>query len=128
MPTSQHFSADELRCHGEGCCDGGVQHISPRLLDLLEQLRYNTGGLPLEISCAYRCPIHNAEVGGAKYSQHQYGTAADVLRPDHLSYGEFKWYVDQLPFDGIGIYEDQDFIHVDVRNGGIGGPGDHIYF
>ena len=128
MPTSAHFGEDELRCHGDGCCSGGVENIDPRLLELLEQLRYNTGGLPIKLSCAYRCPVHNAEVGGASASQHMYGTAADVLRPDHLSYGEFQWYVDQLPFDGVGIYEDQDFIHVDVRYGGVGGPGDHVYF
>ena len=129
MPTSEHFSAEELRCHGKGCCDGGVDKISPRLLELLEQLRSDTGGLPLEISCAYRCPIHNAEIpGSAKFSQHMYGTAADVICPDHLEFGEFLWYVEQLPFDGIGVYEDSGFIHVDVRNGGIGGPGDHIYF
>lgn len=129
MPTSEHFSAEELRCRGKGCCDGGVGKISPRLLELLEQLRSDTGGLPLEISCAYRCPIHNAEIpGSAKFSQHMYGTAADVICPDHLEFGEFLWYVDQLPFDGVGIYEDSGFIHVDVRNGGVGGPGDHIYF
>lgn len=125
MPTSKHFSAAELRCHGDGCCDGGVDKISPRLLELLEQLRSNTGGLPLELSCAYRCPTHNAEVGGVKYSQHQYGTAADVLCPDHLEFGEFLWYVDQLPFDGIGVYRSEGFIHVDVRNSGT---GEHIYF
>lgn len=129
MPTSEHFSAEELRCHGKGCCDGGVDKISPRLLELLEQLRSDTGGLPLKISCAYRCPIHNAEIpGSAKFSQHMYGTAADVICPDHLEFGEFLWYVEQLPFDGIGVYEDSGFIHVDVRNGGVGGPGDHIYF
>ena len=129
MPTSEHFSAEELRCHGKGCCDGGVDKISPRLLELLEQLRSDTGGLPLKISCAYRCPIHNAEIpGSAKFSQHMYGTAADVICPDHLEFGEFLWYVEQLPFDGVGIYEDGGFIHVDVRNGGVGGPGDHIYF
>ena len=129
MPTSEHFSAEELRCHGNGCCDGGVDKISPRLLELLEQLRSDTGGLPLEISCAYRCPIHNAEIpGSAKFSQHMYGTAADVICPDHLEFGEFLWYVEQLPFDGVGVYEDDGFIHVDVRNGGVGGPGDHIYF
>lgn len=129
MPTSEHFSAEELRCHGKGCCDGGVDKISPRLLELLEQLRSDTGGLPLEISCAYRCPIHNAEIpGSAKFSQHMYGTAADVICPDHLKFGEFLWYVEQLPFDGIGVYEDDGFIHVDVRNGGVGEPGDHIYF
>ena len=105
MPTSEHFSESELTCHH---CGQGIELISPRLLELLEQLRENTGGLPLSISNAYRCPEHNAEVGGA-----------DVLRPEHLSLGELKWYCEQLPFDAIGYYPEGDFIHVDVRYGGI---------
>ena len=117
--SSKYFSDAELQCHGDGCCDGGAYNVSPRLLELLDQLRENIGG-PLNLSCAYRCPAHNAEVGGVPNSQHALGNAADILCPDWLSMGEFKWYVEQLPFDGVGVY-DSGFIHVDVRDGGIFG-------
>ena len=117
--SSKYFSDVELQCHGDGCCDGGAYNVSPRLLELLDQLRENIGG-PLNLSCAYRCPVHNAEVGGVPNSQHVLGNAADILCPDWLSMGEFKWYVEQLPFDGVGVY-DSGFIHVDVRDGGIFG-------
>lgn len=117
MPTTEHFSESELSCH---CCGRGVDKISPRLLELLEALRANIGG-PIEISCAYRCPSHNAEVGGVPNSQHVLGTAADVQTPDYdwcNTPEELLWYCEQLPFDGIGLYEWG--CHVDVREGGVG--------
>lgn len=112
---SEHFSAEEISCR---CCGKGAEKVSPRLLELLEQLRANTGGLPLELSCAYRCPKHNAEVGGVENSQHILGTAADIRTPSHLTVGQLKWYAEQLPFDGIGVYDWG--IHVDTRYGGVG--------
>lgn len=122
--SSTYFSDRELMCHGaeQGHCDCGIDtayNVSPRLLELLDQLRENVGG-PLELSCAYRCPAHNAAIpDSAPNSQHIYGTAADVICPDFLTMGEFQWYVEQLPFDGIGIYPHSGFIHVDVRDGGV---------
>ena len=121
--ASNYFSDEELMCHGaeQGDCDCGIesaQNVNPRLLELLDQLRENVGG-PLSLSCAYRCEAHNSRVGGAAYSQHVQGNAADVLCPDWLTMGEFKWYVEQLPFDGIGVYE-AGFIRCDVREGGVG--------
>ena len=122
---SEHFSAEELMCHGasQGHCNCGVEtagKVSPRLLELLEQLRYNIGGTPIKISCAYRCPAHNRhpDIGGVENSQHVYGTAADVQFPSYMDEGAFKWHAEQLPFDGIGYYDWG--LHVDTRSGGIG--------
>lgn len=117
---SKYFSDDELRCHGDGCCDGGVENISPVLLEKLDALREMIGG-PLELSCAYRCPEHNAEVGGVENSQHVLGNAADVIVPDfpHCdTVDKLAWYAEQVGFDGIGRYYDSDFVHVDVRDDG----------
>lgn len=122
--ASKYFSDQELMCHGNavghcGCGEETAQKVSPRLLELLDKLRENIGG-PLEISCAYRCPAHNKKVGGVENSQHLYGTAADVLTPEypHCDTPEkLKWYCEQLPFDGIGMYHWG--CHVDVRNGGV---------
>lgn len=121
MPTSEHFSAEELSCH---CCGRGVEKIHPRLLELLEKLRADIG--PIEISCAYCCPAHNAEIGGEPDNQHVLGTAADVLTPNyghcHTPRQLFR-YCERLPFDGIKLYDWG--VHVDVRHGGIGSK---IYF
>ena len=86
MP-SEHFSAEELMCHGAsqghcGCGPETANNVSPLLLEKLEALRAMIGG-PIEISCAYRCPAHNAEVGGVPNSQHVDGTAADVQTPNY---------------------------------------------
>ncbi len=113
---SKHFSADEFTCHH---CGVGSNLISPRLIELLEALGKNIGGKPLHINSGYRCPAHNRNVGGVPNSQHVLGTAADAALPAGLSFGQFKWHVLQLPFDGIGFYPD-DFIHLDVRDGGVG--------
>ena len=122
MP-SEHFSAEELMCHGasQGHCDCGSEtanNVSPLLLEKLEALRAMIGG-PIEISCAYRCPAHNAEVGGVPNSQHVNGTAADVQTPNynHCNTPEqLKWYCEQIGFDGIGLYDWG--CHVDVRDNG----------
>lgn len=120
---SEHFSKSEFWCHGieQGTCHCNHSiDINPKLIELVEQLRYNIGGYPLHINSGYRCPEHNSAVGGVMDSQHILGNAADISRPDQLSFEEFKWYVTQLPFDGIGLYYAGDFIHCDVRHGGIG--------
>lgn len=122
---SRFFAQEEMMCHGagQGHCDCGIDsasNVSPRLLELLDRLRENIGG-PLEVSCMYRCPAHNAAVGGVPNSQHVQGTAADVQTPnfDHChTPEELAWYCRQLPFDGIGVYDWG--CHVDVRDGGIG--------
>ena len=122
---SEHFSESEFACHH---C--GEVKANPRLIELLEELRYNTGGLPLEINSGYRCPYWNEHEGGASNSQHLYGNAADVACPSHLTMGQFKWYCEQLPFDAIGYYyrgEHEGWIHVDVRYGGTTGE-EKIYW
>lgn len=130
MATSQHFDEVEVSCH---CCGRGAEVVSARLLELVEQLRYNIGGIPLHCNCAYRCPIHNDEVGGVPNSQHVLGTAMDIQCPNSLTIGQFKWYCEQLPFDGIGYYPCTDengggFIHVDVRYGGVSDYSNRAYW
>jgi N-acetylmuramoyl-L-alanine amidase len=125
LGRAKYFSEQEMMCHGasQGHCDcgaGSAENVSPRLLELLDKLRENIGG-PLEVSCMYRCPTHNAAVGGVPNSQHVQGTAADVQTPNYQhchTPEQLKWYAQQLPFDGIGLYDWG--VHVDVRQGGVG--------
>lgn len=113
-----HFSSNEFTCH---CCGRGT--VNPKLIELLEQLRAKACA-PVHINCGYRCPKHNAEVGGVQDSQHVKGTAADIYIPQ-IGFEKAKELVQSLPFDGTGFYPPLYdggawFIHVDVRNGGIG--------
>ena len=123
---SAHFDSSEFTCHH---CGAGENKISHRLIELLEQLRQACGNRPLHINSGYRCEVHNRNVGGVPDSQHVKGTAADVAVPAGMSFDAFAHAVESLPFDGVGYYAFQNrdavgnaagFIHVDVRNGGVG--------
>ena len=109
---SPHFSTSELCCHDCGRCS-----VSGRLLAALEELRA-MGPEPIVVDDGYRCPEHNASVGGVQDSQHILGTAADI-RILGLSVQAMYDRAKQVPefaAGGIGVY-DTGFIHVDVRDG-----------
>jgi len=96
------------------CSDGtDVIFISQELVDVLQKIR-NRFGKAVTVTSGYRTPAHNKKVGGAAYSQHLYGTAADItvkgVKPkDVAAYAETL-----LPnTGGIGIYS--TFTHIDVR-------------
>lgn len=109
---SKYFSDSELACR---CCgqlpDNGMDE---RLLQVLDAIR-ETVGSPVSLSCAYRCPSHNSEVGGVPNSFHTQGIAADVLVPDGMSVNELAKIAEQCGADGIGRYFDSLFVHVDTR-------------
>ena len=116
---SEHFHASEFVCP---CCGTGT--VKPRLIELLEQLRTKLGNVPIHINSGYRCPKHNAEVGGVANSQHVFGNAADITIP-LVGYHRARKAVESLDFDGTGFYpplpnDTRWFIHVDVRSNGTG--------
>lgn len=113
---SEHFDASEFTCHHCGSLGNG---ISPALIRELEKLR-GIVKKPLHVNSGYRCPVHNANVGGVPNSQHKLGTAADIAVPDGMSFEEFRRACRQCNFDAIGLYPDSQFIHLDVRDGGVG--------
>lgn len=106
---SANFKVKEFACK-----DGSDPvFIAPELVDILQKIR-NHFGKAVVINNGYRTPTYNKKVGGATYSQHLYGTAADIeisgVKPK-----EVAAYVETLMPDkgGIGIYP--TFTHVDVR-------------
>lgn len=116
---SEHFNASEFVCP---CCGTGT--VKPRLIELLEQLRAELGNNPIHVNSGYRCPKHNAEVGGVANSQHVFGNAADITIP-LVGYHRARKAVEKLPFDGTGFCSPTSrnttwFIHVDVRSNGTG--------
>lgn len=96
------------------CSDGtDVIFISEGLVAVLQQIRSHFGKA-VTINSAYRTVAKNRAVGGATYSQHLYGLAADitvkgVAPKDVAAYAETL-----MPnTGGIGIYS--TFTHIDVR-------------
>lgn len=106
---STNFKVKEFACK-----DGSDPiFISAELVEILQAIRTHFGKA-VNITSAYRTAAHNKSVGGAAYSQHLYGTAADIkvtgVKPKVVAA-----YAETLlqGRGGIGIYA--SFVHVDVR-------------
>ena len=109
MAFSEHFSDTELCC--PHCSVNGCQQ---ELVDALEALRAFVK-LPIQILSGYRCPIHNAAIGGAKNSQHMMGNAADI-KIAGMSAAEIERAARNIDnIEGIGRNDYEGWVHVDVR-------------
>lgn len=114
---SDHFNLREFSCKGDNCCNGATAVHFPlvRGLENLRELvlKKNTSGR-VQLNCGYRCPKHNAEVGGVKTSEHMQGCAADINAPaTGLSVEELFHLCEQVPeFIRIGKYPTHGFVHV----------------
>ena len=107
---SKNFKVREF-----ACTDGSDPiFVSPELVEVLQKIR-DYFKSPIDINSAYRTPGKNKSVGGADYSQHLYGTAADIVvrgvKPTIVAA-----YAEKLlpKKGGIGIYS--TFTHIDVRS------------
>ena len=77
----KYFKKSEFKCQcGGKYCNGYPAEMSPKLIDILEELR-KYFGKPITITSGLRCKQHNKNVGGVSNSQHQYGKAADIYIP-----------------------------------------------
>lgn len=106
---TKNFKVREFKCK-----DGSdVIFISDELVKVLQQIRDHFGKA-ITINSGYRTPAYNKKVGGATYSQHMYGTAADIV-VSGVKPSEVYAYADSIlpKSGGVGKYE--TFIHVDVR-------------
>ncbi len=106
---SSNFKVREFVCN-----DGSDPiFISPELVEVLQKIRDHFGK-PVNINSGFRTASYNKKVGGATYSQHLYGTAADI-RISGVSPKNIAAYAETLLSNkgGIGTY--RDFVHIDVR-------------
>lgn len=109
IKISNNFRVKEFKCN-----DGSdAVFISPELLKILQNIRTHFGKA-VNINSAYRTPTYNKKVGGSSYSQHMYGTAADIYI-NGVSPKEIAKYAETLldGWGGIGVYN--TFVHIDVR-------------
>jgi zinc D-Ala-D-Ala carboxypeptidase len=109
---SEHFSESELACHH---C--GVNGVVRELLDAMELLRTKVGA-PVTVDDAYRCPIHNAAVGGAAGSQHILGRAADVRVAGKTARELYRLALQIPAIKGLGVDDHKQYLHLDVRQSG----------
>lgn len=96
------------------CKDGSdTIFIDTLLVSILQKVR-NNFNCPVTITSGFRTESYNNKIGGARYSQHKYGTAADIkvkgVKPKEVA----KYLETLIPnHGGIGIYP--NFVHVDIR-------------
>lgn len=109
VKLSDNFKVNEFRCKD----NSDVIFIAPELVVILQKIRDHYGKA-VNINSAYRTPTYNKKVGGATYSQHLYGTAADI-RINGVKPKDLAAYIETLMpnYGGIGIYP--TFVHVDIR-------------
>lgn len=102
-----YFSSKEFVCK---CGQCPYLLLSEDLVDKLNQLRSKLDK-PIHINSGYRCYARNFKIGGAPFSMHVYGMAADISISD-LAPKDFI-NVARTIFKSIGTYSTH--LHVDVR-------------
>lgn len=112
---SEHFNRAEFCCHC-GCGFGSLRgHVSPRLVTVLEEVRWRFDA-PVTIVSGCRCRRHNRAVGGAPSSQHLTGKAADIKVQGVTPMAVADWLDAKYP-DRYGIGRYGTWTHIDVREG-----------
>lgn len=107
---SEHFKVKEFACK-----DGSdVIKIDDELIELLESLRMFVSK-PIVVVSGYRTLSYNRSCGGAENSYHCQGKASDI-RCEGISLTRLAIYSAMMGARGIGIYKDQNFIHIDTRD------------
>ena len=108
--------APDFRVREFRCKDGSDEILVDEALVLLLQCIREHFGKAVTITSGYRTAAHNRAVGGAVYSQHQYGRAADI-RVSGVPVEQLAAYAETLlpGTGGIGRYPAKGFVHVDVR-------------
>jgi len=114
-----YISREEYEC---SCCHRLPPDLNEPYANIYENLFYcfekwrKSWGKAIPISSGYRCPEHNAAVGGGKASVHMFGAALDCDFPDVAEVeAAFKLLVDMFPLLRIGKYtQTGSFLHIDT--------------
>lgn len=106
---SSNFRVREFRCKD----DTDPIFIDLDLVNILQKIRDHFGKA-VTITSAFRTASHNKKVGGATYSQHLYGKAADI-KVSGVAPSVVADFAETLMPSTGGIGRYSTFTHVDVR-------------
>lgn len=108
------YISKNFRVREFACKDGSDPiFIDDELVSVLQQIRDHFGKA-VTITSAFRTASHNKKVGGATYSQHCYGKAADI-KVSGVAASVVADFVETLMPSTGGIGRYSTFTHVDVR-------------
>ena len=111
VQLARYFKVKEFACK-----DGSpVVFVDSYLYTILDILR-NKLGKPIIITSGYRTPEWNEKCGGAKYSYHMRGMAADI-RVDGMSAKQLANELNAIIPEECGIIVYKNWVHFDVRTG-----------
>ena len=101
-----HFNSEEFECR----CGCGRADMDMQFVEWLEQVRVRAG-IPFFITSGFRCPSHNAAVGGVPNSAHMRGTAVDI----RVNGGGQRHSIVKaaMSYDAYGVGVAGGFIHLD---------------
>ena len=108
----KYFTREEFHCQCGKCT---TNEIKDELIAKLDKAR-DIAGVPFRINSGYRCPSHNASVGGSPNSLHKHGRAADIhVADNHSRYMILKGLF-EAGLERVLIYK--NFIHADIAGEG----------
>lgn len=113
MNDTKNFKASEFAC--KHC---GQNQIKQDVINLCQKIR-DALGVPVRVNSGYRCPAHNAAVGGVRGSKHTLGMAADLSSsvPAIEMFDKVKQLQARGELPELGyciLYKKKNFIHVDI--------------
>jgi uncharacterized protein YcbK (DUF882 family) len=109
VKLARHFKVKEFACKDLS----PVVFIDEYLWNVLDILRHKLGK-PVIITSGYRTPEWNTKCGGAKYSYHMRGMAADI-RVNGMTPKQVAKILDEIVPDECGIIVYKSWVHFDVR-------------
>lgn len=122
MNLSPHFTLEEF-LYSDTAQEMGIdntpdeqsQRNLSRVAQVMEQIRYQLGSLPILISSGYRCEQLNRAIGGATASAHLSGLACDFTCPTYGSPEDIckalEDFVEVLGIDQL-IWEYNSWVHM----------------
>ena len=113
--STTHFNWNEFWSRGtfKGGLTPDVQRNVLLTMFKLEAIRKIGGGRAIHVNSAFRTPRHNADVGGAANSQHQYGIAVDITM-DGLTPNQLAANCKMAGMSGVNAY--RNWVHADSRD------------
>tara|TARA_R110002153_G_scaffold95299_1_gene229077 strand:+ start:753 stop:1133 length:381 start_codon:yes stop_codon:yes gene_type:complete len=117
---TKNFDKKEFDCKDGSEMNIAVYHNMVKVANQLQILR-NYIGKPITINSGYRSEEYNASIkGSSKKSQHVMGRAADIVvkgMSPLAVHTTIELLIDKghMLQGGLGLYEDKNFVHYDIR-------------